>query len=414
MVQIFIDYANNKIIGYNTVVQADSLGDAVLVDDSSLNALSSGSLFGSLYYIDGEVKELEPDGYCNDLKTVNESLTSAKEDVEDEHRIFMDNILSGMRLEDAASFSAKARELVDELEGKRKGMVAAHQEEIYGAIEGIFQKEEDRAEPEHFLSMMAVVRDENEYIGEWIRYHIEEVGFEHFYIYDNESQVPVLEYLESANFKYLDRLTVIPWETSRASQEDANNDFLERYSRQTKWFLAADPDEYVVLKDGSKTLIEFLQENGQYATIKCLWKHYNANGQVAKTGGTDMERFTEETDWEGWKHGGKKFAQSNRVARFRSYVPVERMGARTLDWWDEAATGFFCLNHYFTRSWEEWKQKIKRGSGNPWYRRKLSMFFELNPDLSYLDTGEDLEQGYGAAKKIGGNSPQAEYDVIPG
>ncbi len=398
MVQLYTDILTDRITGYNTAIP-EGYVDENLVGDECLPMLSK--LGGRpLYLVNGQVVAENPGvdgGLYDEMQQADADIAEAQRKVDGEHKTFMDRIISGMTL-DAARDAAKAdRDALQALESRREALRQRHGALAQEAVARRFEREEEGLNPDYFLSMVAIVRNENEYLEEWVRYHVEEMGFEHFYIYDNESEVPVKDYLESVDFQYLDRITVIPWKTSRASQEDACNDFLANHSKQTKWFLAADPDEYVVPKDDSKTLREFLGESGQYATIKCLWRHYNANGQVSKTDGTDMERFTQSTDWEDWKHGGKKFAQSNRIARFRSYVPVERMGARTLDWDDAVATDFFRLNHYFTRSWEEWQQKIRRGSSNPMYRRKLSMFFELNPDMAYLDTGEDLEQGYGAA-----------------
>ena len=63
-------------------------------------------------------------------------------------------------------------------------------------------KEEEKKDIayKYFLSMVTVIRDENDYIEEWIRYHIEELGFEHFYLYDNESSIPAKRYLEDTGF----------------------------------------------------------------------------------------------------------------------------------------------------------------------------------------------------------------------
>ena len=142
-------------------------------------------------------------------------------------------------------------------------------------------------------------------------------------------------------------------------------------------------------------MIEFLKEHSDYSAIKCIWKHYNANGHEKKANEPDMVRFTQETDWDDYKHGGKMFAQSNRISRFGSYIPLIRMESKVAEFENKELTvDFMQLNHYYTRSYEEWVEKIKRGSSNPNFRRKLSDFFELNPDMKYLDTGEDCEQGY--------------------
>ena len=40
MVQVYVDYSNNKITGYSTAVQAEApAGDAIQVDDRCLNPL---------------------------------------------------------------------------------------------------------------------------------------------------------------------------------------------------------------------------------------------------------------------------------------------------------------------------------------------------------------------------------------
>ena len=39
-------------------------------------------------------------------------------------------------------------------------------------------------------SICLIIKDENEYINEWLEWHIR-IGFEHFFIYDNESKVPI-------------------------------------------------------------------------------------------------------------------------------------------------------------------------------------------------------------------------------
>lgn len=398
MIQLFTDPLTDKIIGYNTIVP-DNIDkkDIFLVDDNSLETVKL-IMEKDLYFIDGKIVEDNKNTYAeieNKIKETRRKLQIATSDIENEHSIFMDNIINGMSLEEASKISKSNRNKVNELKKEAEDLQNEYEEEVYAKTDSIFEKEENRIEFKHFLSGLSIVRNEDDYIEEWLRYHIEELGFDHFYIYDNESETPVMDYLKKANFQHLDKITVIYWPTSDSSQEDSHNNFLEKYSMETKWVLPLDPDEYVVIKDSSKSLREFLEENSKYATIKCLWRHFNANGQVEKTSGNDMERFKIDVDWQEYKHGGKKFAQTNRISGFRNYMPIERHWTRKMDYDNMIAKNFFQLNHYFTRSWSEWKEKIKRGTSNPWYMKRLSMFFELNPDMKYLDTGEDYEQKYG-------------------
>ena len=45
-----------------------------------------------------------------------------------------------------------------------------------------------------YLSLCLICKDENDYLAEWLDYHIL-MGVERFYIYDNESQVSLRETL---------------------------------------------------------------------------------------------------------------------------------------------------------------------------------------------------------------------------
>ena len=45
---------------------------------------------------------------------------------------------------------------------------------------------------------------------------------------------------------------------------------------------------------------------------------------------------------------------------------------------------------------KEYLEKIRRGSVNPNFMRRYQEFFEVNPDMEYLNTGEQTRQFYGA------------------
>lgn len=393
MVQLIIDHATNKIMGYNSIIPQDKT-DIVLVSELELKQFSNQN---NLYYEDGKIveKEVLDDDY-QELQKIDETEKEFKHAVDNEQKIFMDNILAGKSIEEAASITKTNREQLENAKRVREQFDKKYYEKRMRNIIQKFEKEEESIEYKYFLSILTAVRDENEYLEEWINYHVENLGVEHFYIYDNESVDSVQEYLESINYKYLDKVTVISWETSAHTQQDTCNDWLQNYGSETKWFICMDVDEFIKIKEGQdKTLIEFLNENSSYSSIKCKWKHFTANGRVEKTPEPVMERFTTETDWNDWRNGGKYFAQSNRISSFISYVPQVRLNMETLDFNSQIITDFYQLNHYFTKSYEEYLEKIHRGSVNPGFMRKYQEFFEINPDMNHLNTGETFMQHYG-------------------
>lgn len=400
---LYIDPLTKKIIGYNEAT-ANFTPDNIttyLIHDDSLKGEVKKFMNTALYFENGKIikkKCAEDEFFVSAINKISSEISTLKESIKNEQKIFMDNVIGGMSVEKAATLSKKTRENCWKLEEEYLRLINERKEKTINKISEKINKRESGIAFKYFLSIVAVVRNENDYLEEWVRYHIENIGVEHFYIYDNESFVPVKDYLESVNFKHLNKLTIVPWKTTAQIQKDAYSDFLNNYGMETKWFSAIDPDEYVVIKDTSKTLKEFLIENDKCSKIMCEWKHFNANGQEHKKSGTDMERFTQEVKWDRMR-GGKIFAHSARVSGFTSYIPNVPLAYTypELNIDNNVLKNYFQLNHYYTRSYDEFVAKIKRGSSNPNFRRRLSDFFELNPDMKYLDTGDDYEQGYGAA-----------------
>ena len=58
------------------------------------------------------------------------------------------------------------------------------------------------------------------------------------------------------------------------------------------------------------------------------------------------------------------------------------------------------INHYMTRSYQDWVEKMSRGSSDPVFKRKFNTFFGYNPDMMYLKDDMSvieklrMEQGY--------------------
>ena len=401
MIQLYIDFLTNKITGYNTIIPNPIPKDAIVLDDSELSKLNN-FMFKDYYYKDGQIIEGngQEDNYTIQKKELETRVTELQNKVNNEQKIFMDNIITGMSIESATQISKINRESLEQALNDKKAFEDAYKKAVANAKEDKITKEETNINHKYILSMMAIIRDENPYLEEWIRYHIEEIGFDHFYLYDNESTISAKDYLTEKHFKYLDMITFVDWPTSENTQQDSHNDFLHNYANETKWILPADPDEYIKLNTTTKSLKTFLEENSDCATVGCPWVCFNANGHLEKTDEPDMIRFTQECEWEYGKNKGKYFAQTNRIDYFRNYVPIPRFELATKnDLTDEELKDFYQLNHYYTRSLQEWKEKIQRGTCLPYFSRKYSEFFELNPDMADLYDGNDFKQEYCPVKE---------------
>lgn len=257
----------------------------------------------------------------------------------------------------------------------------------------------------YYCSICLIIRDENEYLREWLDWHIG-MGVEHFYIYDHASKQSVREFVQAMGAEYVERITLTEWGGRHENaQVEAYNDCLARFRGESRWIGFIDTDEQVRLRTG-QSLPQFLKGYESYAGVYMIWLTYGANGQVKKGKGTLRERFTRLTTQKSLGAGmGKIFLQPilmkymhihNGYPQDGFFVVGEhrdRMEENGL-WKDHATTDLVCLDHYYTKSYEEWLKKLRRGSADADYLRKYDEFFFCNPEMEYCREDTDMKQKY--------------------
>ncbi len=97
----------------------------------------------------------------------------------------------------------------------------------------------------YYATICAIAKDEDFFIKEWVEYHLL-IGFEHIYIYDNNSSVPISNTLSD----YVDSclVTVIDFPLDMDQQRKAYMDGLQKYGSECKWMAVIDIDEFIVPK----------------------------------------------------------------------------------------------------------------------------------------------------------------------
>lgn len=226
------------------------------------------------------------------------------------------------------------------------------------------------------ISVCLLIKDENKYLKEWIDWH-NSVGIEHYYIYDNASINPIKDTLLSLYPENM--FTFIDWgDKYNHIQIDAYNHCLRHFGSKNQWIAFIDTDEFI---HGVLNLDNYID----YPYIRIKWKMFDANGHVNYSNEDVQTRFTKESTWNiGIDY--KSIVQPSKVAGMLvhdavvdGYVPV------TID---DAI-----IHHYYTRSLEEWREKILRGTCSKECRRRYDEFFEINPDLiKYKDERFGLNQ----------------------
>jgi len=221
----------------------------------------------------------------------------------------------------------------------------------------------------NYLSICAILKDENIYLPEWIAYH-RAVGVEHFYLYDNESSVAVASTLASEVAAR--RATVTPF-YGRARQLPAYLDCSLRRAHESRWIAFIDVDEFIVPKR-SDDLRSILEGYEQFAALGINWQTFGSNGHLSRPAGLQIEAFTRRAArfWGPNAHI-KSIVQPGKVASsesphhffYRESHCVNETRGRIEGPFNrpilfEAAQ----INHYLIRSVQESRDKAARGSAD--------------------------------------------------
>lgn len=265
-----------------------------------------------------------------------------------------------------------------------------------------------RNEFKYYSSLCLLIKNENEYLKEWLDHH-DKIGIEHFYIYDNDSEIPVEQIIKDyKNGYYLNKTTIIKWNGKfKHMQHECYEHCLLNFGNDTRWLGFVDTDEFMETNENINDLLS------EYEEDFCLWvpwEVYNSNGHIDKPQTTQKEAYTK-TIVNPFGIYGKVFLQPYRTKKMYVHLAqpkskfdkiVNNTHIRHLDSLYDLHLQYYGsnqnrkmferikCNHYVTRSFEEWKNKILRGSCDPNFRRKFITYFSYNPELEYLKEDPEI------------------------
>lgn len=227
------------------------------------------------------------------------------------------------------------------------------------------------------------IKDEEIYLDEWVTYHLS-LGFDHIWLYDNNSAISVAEYIKS--YKWASYVTVIPWPCKEQPQRKANQHFLDS-NIDAMWAAFIDIDEFFDIKD-DRSINELMEDYNDYSAVHFCWEIYNANGLVYKDERPLRERFTRKVRNKDW-FDGKFICRPQAVVWLGVHQLCMKWNHLHVDSHKHLCNysgmnyqfDICTIAHYFTKSLEEWVNKIKRGSVDKYRLCKYKEFFDYNPDL---------------------------------
>jgi hypothetical protein len=225
------------------------------------------------------------------------------------------------------------------------------------------------------VALVCIAKNEDDYIQEWIDYNLK-LGFDQIYIYQNDWRCSI----EHPN------VTKIEYD-GVGRQNEAYNDFMQERSSNYDWVAYFDVDEFLVLKKHF-SIKDFINSYMEYNVIGINWRLFGDNGLTEK--GDDLsvlKRFTKR----------QKGLNPHVKSIVKVTDPPMRVGLHTSEKENVLVVGtngktfvgplnyegdyrVAQLNHYFTKTKQEFIEKCARGRASINLFRKVEEFDEHNPN----------------------------------
>lgn len=129
----------------------------------------------------------------------------------------------------------------------------------------------------HYLSVIAIFKNEGHILNEWITHYLNE-GVDHFYLIDNGStddyEEKIISHIKN------ERVTLIKDDRKWAQEELYNQYFLPK-RRHNTWFMICDLDEFIYARNGYTTISSFLRSlPKRVGMVQIPWKLFGSSGHI--------------------------------------------------------------------------------------------------------------------------------------
>jgi FkbM family methyltransferase len=231
------------------------------------------------------------------------------------------------------------------------------------------------------LSVCAIMKDEAPYLIEWLEFH-KIVGVEKFYLYNNNSSDNTLDivqpYIQSGEVVLHD------WPFSNKQQASAYEHCLASYKQESEWIAFIDLDEFLFPTE-QESLTEVLEEFDSLPAVGVNMLNFGSSGHEIRPEGLQIEHFTKRAidDFEQNRYV-KSIVRPEQIQRPSCphfFIPINQEAFSVTENKEPLGCSIserlsvqkLRINHYFTRSKQETKQKIMRGDA-----------FFPNPKVSWV------------------------------
>lgn len=218
--------------------------------------------------------------------------------------------------------------------------------------------------------LCAIAKNEAPYVLEWVAFHLA-VGFDEIVIYDNDSTDDLAGLFRQTRWP----VRIVPWPTQagRSPQGAAYDHFVESRRRTGDWVAFLDLDEFLNLKTHG-SIRAFLLDYKGFDAIGFNWRMFGSAFQAKASDGLVIDRFQRAArlDYDINRHI-KTIARCSQIVEAGVHSPALRPGARFVSpdrtprtggcnaWQTHLDHSIAQINHYFTKTAEEFERKRSRG-----------------------------------------------------
>lgn len=264
----------------------------------------------------------------------------------------------------------------------------------------IFDSQPIHHNTKHKLCIMAIFKNEHEYLKEWLNHHLNQ-GISHFYLYSNDDMMHNYPYVDN----YKDYITMIPWVNKQNNgsdtiQRQAYTHCVQNYCNDCQYLMMLDIDEFMISIIPNVKVIDIIDSLNAADTkaIKVQRYNFGSNGHIHKPLGNVMDNYKRH---ENICSSYKTIANTSYIDKSQKFYGVhdfpflDKPGKTYNDYFTYAHNGYpngcnetnkneipLVINHYFTKSYEEYLKRCelwKTGGVNTvGYRKDCKKTFKEN------------------------------------
>lgn len=253
--------------------------------------------------------------------------------------------------------------------------------------------------------LVAIAKDEEKYIEEWVRFHIK-CGFSKIILYDNESTDSTFHLAKKLGTSLPVIVNNWPGKEGVSPQRSAYNDAVQKHCQDADWVAFIDLDEYLI-PWGYQSISNYLSDVPKDVSCVCInWMTFGSGGVKDPGYQSVIDTFTRRAkeEFDNNTHY-KSIVRAKTIKEVRVHDVELKSGRRVLS--DlvtkvpnpNARAGPIYngiqINHYQTKTRSEFETRMARGNagfpkGHPQHERKYpsSRFDQLDRNEIFDDCAQ--------------------------